>query len=345
MAENTLSFDDYLGGGVHCEFKQGSDARTWARKRLALIKELKGLDHGGEAWVRDFAASVSFTGAQDDFVDRIVGYMLLEDVTLDMGTRAFRKPAPPSSAPQQPPHVDPSILKLLEDQGKLIESLASKVQGITEAPAKEQLRIPDLSLKALHEINAATNHPQWINRALFLLASFLKFETPQLAALVMIPKMTDEAMKAIHLCLSDAHKQDDTTWQNRKPAGDDVNMEASDPDHLQRRLQCLVEGLWSLVYSSANTYKRRYEGKSGTSSTSGPQSGDDIRLEPGLSEAGMRLKKVMRRRFKYIDGAEPFEIQKGEWVNTTEDPVGPCKTCRAKGEVVRHWIWRCPFLE
>ena len=112
-----MSFDDYLGGDVHCEFKQGSDARTWARKRLALMKELKGMDHGGEAWVRDFAASVSFTGAKDDFVDRIVGYMLLEDVTLDMGTRAFRRTAPPTSAPQQLPQVDPSILKLLEDQG------------------------------------------------------------------------------------------------------------------------------------------------------------------------------------------------------------------------------------
>ena len=93
------------------------------------------------------------------------------------------------------------------------------------------------------------------------------------------------------------------------------------------------------------TLHPRYEGTSGSSSTSGSQKESDVRLEEGLSEAGKRLKKAMRRRFKIIDGEEFFEIHKNEWVRTTEDPVGPCKTCKARGEVTRHWVWRCPFLE
>ena len=101
-----------------------------------------------------------------------------------------------------------------------------------------------------------------------------------------------------------------------------------------------------LIHIAATaSYKERYEGTSGSSSTSGSQKESDVRLEEGLSEAGKRLKKAMRRRFKIIDGEEFFEIHKNEWVRTTEDPVGPCKTCKARGEVTRHWVWRCPFLE
>ena len=103
--------------------------------------------------------------------------------------------------------------------------------------------------------------------------------------------------------------------------------------------------LWTLAVRATASYKERYEGMTGSSSTSGSQKESDVRLEEGLSEAGKRLKKAMRRRFKVIDGEEFFEIHKNEWVRTTEDPIGPCKTCKARGEVTRHLVWRCPFLE
>ena len=37
------------------------------------------------------------------------------------------------------------------------------------------------------------------------------------------------------------------------------------------------------------------------------------------------------KRFKYIEGEEYFEIHKGEWVQSADDPVGLCKTCRSHG--------------
>ena len=143
----------------------------------------------------------------------------------------------------------------------------------------------------------------------------------------------------------DEDKRDDAPWTDRKhPDGSD-SMDASDCAQVSERFHNLVQALWTLVFSATASYKERYEGTSGSSSTSGSQKESDVRLEEGLSEAGKRLKKAMRRRFKIIDGEEFFEIHKNEWVRTTEDPVGPCKTCKARGEVTRHWVWRCPFLE
>ena len=85
--------------------------------------------------------------------------MLLEDVTLDFATGAFKKSSSAAPTVPTPGQVDPAILKLLEDQGQLIKSLTAKVQSITEAPPKDQLRVPALSLKAIHDADTATNHP------------------------------------------------------------------------------------------------------------------------------------------------------------------------------------------
>ena len=73
---------------------------------------------------------------------------------------------------------------------------------------------------------------------------------------------------------------------------------------------------------------------------------DKVRVfTSGLSTAGARLKKVMRRRFKMIDGVEYFEVHKGEWVRSDSAPVGPCKTCKGHGLIERHWVWNCARLE
>ena len=65
----------------------------------------------------------------------------------------------------------------------------------------------------------------------------------------------------------------------------------------------------------------------------------------GLPAAGARLKKVMAKRFMVVDGEEYFEVHRGEWVKSSSQPVGPCKTCRGKGKIVRHRVWQCPELE
>ena len=65
----------------------------------------------------------------------------------------------------------------------------------------------------------------------------------------------------------------------------------------------------------------------------------------GLTLAGARLKKVMKKRFKVVDGVEFFEVHSGEWVKSDSSPVGPCKSCRQHGLIERHWVWMCPRLK
>ena len=81
----------------------------------------------------------------------------------------------------------------------------------------------------------------------------------------------------------------------------------------------MVESLWLLVWSSVHCYKERYE----SDSTSSKQASADPDFTTGLSTAGARLKKVMRRCFKMVDGTEYFEVHKGEWVRSHSAPVGP----------------------
>ena len=103
----------------------------------------------------------------------------------------------------------------------------------------------------------------------------------------------------------------------------------------------MVESLWLLVWSSIHCYKERYE----SDSTSSKQASADPHFTSGLSTAGARLKKVMHRRFKMVDGTEYLEVRKGEWVRSHSSPVGPRKTCKGHGLIERHWVWNCPRLE
>ena len=157
--EDALSFADYIQGDAHGDFRLGADTKSWTRRKLVLMRELRGMPDEGEAWAKNFASTVSFTGSRDEFLDRLVGYMLLEDVTLDFATGVFKKSSPAAPTVPAPGPVDPAILKLLEDQGQLIKSLTAKVQSITEAPPKDQLQVPALSLRAIHDADTATNHP------------------------------------------------------------------------------------------------------------------------------------------------------------------------------------------
>ena len=103
----------------------------------------------------------------------------------------------------------------------------------------------------------------------------------------------------------------------------------------------MVESLWLLVWSSVHYYKERYE----SDSTSSKQASADPDFTSRLSKAGARRKKVMRCRFKMVDGVEYFEVHKGEWVRSDSAPVGPCKTCTGHGSIERHWVWNCPRFE
>ena len=96
----------------------------------------------------------------------------------------------------------------------------------------------------------------------------------------------------------------------------------------------MVEALWMLIYSSVYCYKNRYE----SDSSSSKQAFSNLDFTSGLSPAGARLKKVMKKRFKVVDGVEFFEVHCGEWVRSDSSPVGPCKTCRRHGVIETHWV-------
>ena len=103
----------------------------------------------------------------------------------------------------------------------------------------------------------------------------------------------------------------------------------------------MVEALWMLRYSCVYTYKNRYE----TDSTSSKQASTYRDFTFGLNPAGACLKKVMKKRFKLVDGVEFIEVHCGEWVRTDSSLVGRCKTCRQHGFIERCWVWTCPRVE
>ena len=49
-------------GDVHASFKVGADMRLWTRRKVVSMKDLCGLGEGANAWVKNSAASVSFSG-------------------------------------------------------------------------------------------------------------------------------------------------------------------------------------------------------------------------------------------------------------------------------------------
>ena len=165
----------------------------------------------------------------------------------------------------------------------------------------------------------------------------------------MTPKWDDEAQKPLLFNLSDDQKKDTTVWTEVVGTRDSVGdapMDGSSGTHtpvlsLNSSAVLMVESLWLLVWSSVHCYKERYE----SDPTSSKQASVDPNFTSGLSTTGARLKKVMRRRFKMVDGVEYFEVHKGEWVRSDSAPVGPCKTCKGHGSIERHRVWNCPRLE
>ena len=108
----------------------------------------------------------------------IIAYSIMQRVTLDSESGAFRKTPEPQP---QASTTDRAVLKIMEDQGILIKSLTSQLQALSEAPDKEKPMFPPLSFLAVAETELRTNKPQWVTRALFLFTTFLRHQTlPQM---------------------------------------------------------------------------------------------------------------------------------------------------------------------
>ena len=122
QVNNSLSFTDYLLGGLHEDFAKDTDRRQSARTKTAVEKSPRSLGDRRQTWLRDLAVLVSFSGSDSKFVERIIAHSIMEGVTLDSELGAFRKtPQPQASI------TDPAVLKIVEDQGILIKSLTSQL--------------------------------------------------------------------------------------------------------------------------------------------------------------------------------------------------------------------------
>ena len=257
--------------------------------------------------------------------ENLIGYTLTEQVQINMTTGAFEK------IRVQPDTVnkasDRALLSLLEGQAALIKSLTEKVNSLSEAPTRSEKSVPPLCLKELHELALVWNHPQWVTRVLYYLKCAILEEALPLDAMRMTPKWDDEAQKPLLSTLSDDQKKDTTVWTEVVGTGDSAGDAPMDDSSgtppppgvfLEQLCGVMVESLWLLVWSSIHCYKERYE----SDSTSSKQASADPDFTSGLSTAGARLKKVMRRRFKMVDGVEDFEVRKGEWVRSDSRPSG-----------------------
>ena len=341
-----MEFQDYLQAGVHDSVREGTPAASWAKAKMRLTKSLRHLGDLRSQWLQTFASASGFGGTQEALIENLIGYTLTEQVQINMTTGAFEK------IKVQPDIVnrasDPALMSLLEGQAALIKSLTEKVISLSEAPTRSERSVPPLCLKELHELALVWNHPQWVTRVLYYLKCAILKEALPLDAMRMTPKWDDEAQKPLLFSLSDDQKKDTTVWTAVVGTGDSAGDAPMDDSSgtpppvlsLNRAAVLMVESLWLLVWSSVHCYKERYE----SDSTSSKQASADPDFTSGLSTAGARLKKVMRRRFKMVHGTEYFEVHKGEWVRSDSAPVGPCKTCKGHGLIERHWVWNCPRL-
>ena len=220
---DSLGFTDYLLGGVHEDFVKDTDRRQWVRTKTTVHKSPRSLGDRRQGWLRDFAASVSFSGSESEFLERVIAYSIMEGFDLHSESEPF--PKTPQPRPQAST-TDPAVLKILEDQGILIQSITSQLQALSEAPDKGKPLVPPLSFLAIAETELCTNNPQWVIRALFLFTTFLRHQTPSADAARMVPKMNAAELKSILLDLTSEEKKDSTPWAALTPpeVGGDADM-------------------------------------------------------------------------------------------------------------------------
>ena len=315
-----MEFQDYLQAGVHDSVREGTPAASCAKAKakMRLTKSLRHLGDSRSQRLSTFASASRFGGTEEALVENLIGYTLTEQVQINMTTGAFEK------IRVQPNTVnkasDPALLSLLEGQAALIKSLTEKVNSLSEAPTRSERSVPPLCLKELHEVALVWNHPQLVTRVLYYLKCAILKEALPLDAMRMTPKWDDEAQKPLLFSLSDDQKKDTTVWTEVVGSGDSVGDAPMDDSSgtqppvlsLNSSAVLMVESLWLLLWSSVHCYKERYK----SDSTSSKQASADPDFTSCLSTAGARLKKVMRRRLKMVNGVEYFELHKGKWLRS-----------------------------
>ena len=65
--------------------------------------------------------------------------------------------------------IDPVLMSLLKGQADLMQYLTEKVNRLSDAPKKQEDKIPPLSRKQLYTLSGVWNHPEWVMRAIHFL--------------------------------------------------------------------------------------------------------------------------------------------------------------------------------
>ena len=345
-----IEFTDYLLAEVQKSVREDSPAKDWALARAKVLKQLRGLGDRRGAWIKQFIESVQFSGDEDSFVEFIIGYVLTADVRLNLESSLSEQ----ANTGAKGLGMDPTMKSLLEEQQKLISTLADQVNSLTLAPARSAVQIPHLSTKSLWQVSIAYNHREWVNWMLRCLGSFVLRRPLQNLSMRIFEKLCNEDQKGLPVSLSDSQKSDHTICTELKKSGSHVSMpdaalpEAIPPPppsvntaEVSPTVILLVEALWTLTYTGVIKYKEKNE----SDTTTSKQASNTAVFTEGLTPAGAHIKKVMAKRFKMVDGEEHFEVHRGEWIKTSSPPVSPYKTCRGKAQIERHWVWQCPMLE
>ena len=134
----------------------------------------------------------------------------------------------------------------------------------------------------------------------------------------MSEKWGNEQQRAVLLEVCDDQKANDTVCTDIPWDGAGLTMAKRKDEQLGWGLPTqpeihptvaqLVEAMWSLVYTAVLKSKEKYE----SNSTQSKQAAATLEFTETLTPAGARLKKVISKRFKLMDGVEYFEVHKGE---------------------------------
>ena len=263
-----MEFGDYLEAGVHDVVRENTSATDWARAKVCINKSLRQLGDNKSKWLEGFAGAVGFNGSEDQLVDCIIGYTMMERVTLNVGSGNFERV---SQEPKVNPTVtNPAQLSLLQCRADLIQSLTEKVNRPSEAPEKPEDKIPPLSPKELHKRSSLWNHPQWVTGTIYFLKCPILKEPLPVEKMQMTHQWNDESQKPSLFALSEDQRKDEAIWTEIATATGDTPM-GGDPSTPPRPLELntaaiqMVEALWMLTYSSVYCYKNRYETDSSSS--------------------------------------------------------------------------------
>ena len=94
MSSPRLTFPDYLTGDTHAKWVASAPPRDLISTQATIRRDVERLGDGSAHWIREFAASVGYTGSPEELLVAAAGYCTLEGVRLDVQGKQFVRPEP-----------------------------------------------------------------------------------------------------------------------------------------------------------------------------------------------------------------------------------------------------------